>query len=564
MTPRPKGSKTVDPVIGSRLVNACWLAASFGGATLQYRLLAQAQASALAEGAGQYQGTLIACLGIAWLAGQLVGRRLSKQAGRVAWGMSLLGTALAWSVSSSPGFALRLPLGGAVSHQIALAALAFPLALFSSAWMIKARPWPALGEETRLSASLVAVLAGLCTTWILPAWSGTIGVLLLLPLLSLDLWPAARCPLPEPRRTRAAARHRLGNARPPDGVPPGPAPAQCWLAGWWWSWLASRRQLPLTLLAGGVRVILTSVWLVVPTLYASSLAQGQRQEVLLWLLGGQICAVLLGAGALLTRTGRRLLGSSAAPALPPKAGRAGAAGWGMLLLTAICLAALGNPWLQAPWLLGLAIAVYTLAIGAWQRLFPRLLRGTAGEVGKARPSGAWELHESGGAQDLATMRLARDEFARRSASRWEHAFLMGVTLLTGALCDQWGIDPVLVLAGCVLMGIVAAAQLTARYIDRPLDTLGRSTPGASGRLQEFPATDALEVVLPASRPPVRRLRGEAGSGGQEPTTTAQPPISIPGVPAEGNSNRYAAQYHPFALSGEEGGFAHDNNGSDMH
>ena len=565
MTLRPKGSKTIDPVLGSRLVNAFWLAARFGGATLQFRLLAQALAGAGAEGVDRYQGTLIACLGIAWLAGKLVGRRLSRQAGRVTWGIWLLATALAWSVSSSPGFALRVPLEGGVFHLIALVLLAFLLAQFSSAWITQERPWPPLREGNVLIANLIEVLAGLCTAWILPAWSGTIGVLLLLPLLSLDLWPAARCPLPEPRWARGAAPALPGHPHPLEGGQQGQAAAQSAQAGWWWSWLASRHQLSLTLLASGVTIITASLWLVVPTLYAWELARSQSQEVLLWLLGGQLCALLLSGGALSSRWGRRLLGPSASTMAPAFHRMRLLVGWGVLVLAAICLAALGNPWLQAPWLLGLAIAVYTLAFGAWLGLFPRLLRETTAGVGKARPLRAWLLLDSGGAQDLAKIGLARDEFARRCASRWENAFLMGTTLLTGTLCDQWGVDPVLVLAGCALIGVIGLAMLTARYIDRPIDTQGRFTTGAVAQVQEFPATDALQAVAPSSRSPVRLFPDEGAGSEQEPMTAAQHTISVPGSPAEHDSNRFAAQFSPFPPSGdEEGGFAHDNNGRGIH
>lgn len=555
---RPKGSKTVDPMLGSRLLNAFWLAASLGGATLQFRLLAQALAAIQAEGAGQYQGTLIACLGIAWLAGQLVGRALSGQAGRVTWGIWLLGTALAWLVTTSPGFALSPPLDSAVLHLSALALLAFLLAQFSSAWMHQERPWPTLRAGTRLSASLVGVLVGLCAAWLLPDWSGTIGVVLLLPLLSLDLWPAVRCPLPEPSRGRAAASARLGNRHPGDAAQPGQGPQ----AGWWWSWLAGRRQLSLALLESGATVILASVWLVVPTLYAFSLERSQGLGILLWLLGGQMCALLLSGGALFTRAGRSLLGPSAYSIAPAFHNVTRLSGWGVLVLAAICLGVLGNPWLQAPWLLGLALAVYTLAIGSWQRLYPRLLRGSASENGAARPQGSWIFPEPGGAQDLTKIRLARDELARRCVSRWEKAFLMGMALLTGALCDLWGVDPVLVLAGCALMGVVALAMLSARYADRPIAVQGQSTSGAPERLEEFPATEALHAVAPASTTPVALLRVDGEGGVQEPMTSAQHQLSLPSSPAEHSSNRYAAQYSPFPVNGDdEDGFAHDNNGS---
>ncbi len=557
---RPKGSKTVDPVLGSRLLNAFWLAASLGGATLQFRLLAQALAASQAEGAGQYQGTLIACLGIAWLAGQMVGRALSGQAGRVTWGVWLLGTALAWLVTTSPAVALSLPPASAVLHLSALALLAFLLALFSSARMHQERPWPALRAGTRLAASLVGVLVGLCAAWLLPTWSGTIGVVLLLPLLSLDLWPAVRCPLPEPSRGRASASASLGNRHSGDAAQLG----QSTQSGWWWSWLAGRRQLSLMLLESGATVILTSVWLVVQTLYAFSLARSQGLGILLWLLGGQLCALLLSGGALLTRVGRSLFGPPTHSIAPAFHNATRLAGWGMLALAAICLGMLGTPWLQAPWLLGLALAVYTLALGSWQRLYPRLLRGNAPEEGAARPQRSWIFPEPGGAQDLAKIRLARDEVARRCVSRWEKAFLMGMTLLTGALCDLWGVDPVLVLAGCALLGVVALALLTARYADRPIDDQGQSTPGAAARLGEFPATEALQALSPSSTSPAALFRVDGERDAREPMTTAQPPVSWEGSPAEHSSNRYAAQYSPFALNGDaEGGSPHDDNGSAM-
>lgn len=554
---KPKGSKTVDPILGSRLFNTFWLAASLGGATLQLRLLAQALSLIQADGAGRFQGTLIACFGIAWLVGELVGHALCGRAGRVTWGTWLLGTALAWLVTASSGFAFRLPIPGGVFSLGALGLLAFLLALFSFSWMGQERPWPALRTGTRLTARLIGVLVGLCAAWLLPDWSGTIGVVLLLPLLSLDLWPAARCPLQEPRRTRVARTSLwVRNAPAWNAAQPGPAPAvQRMQVGWWWFWLASRRLLSLTLMESATTVILSSVWLVVPTLYALTLARVQGLGILLWLLGGQLCALLLSRGVLHTPAGRSLLATSAYTIGPAFHKLTRLAGWGMPVLIAACLGLLGNPWLQAPWLLGLAIAGYTLALELWLRLFPRLLRERAPATRLARPQGPWILPDSGDAPNLTRIRLARDDLARHCVSRWERAFLLGMALLTGSLCDLWGVDPVLVLAGCALMGIVALAMLCARYSERPVDIQDRFTSDTPDWAEGFPNTEDLQPVSHSTATRVHLYRVERGSDLQEPMTEAQQPINLSDTPNEHSSNRYAAQYSPFPIHrDDDGGF----------
>lgn len=519
---RPKGSKTVDPVTGKRLLNVCWLQASLGSFTLELRLREQALSAIHALGAGQYQGTLIAGIALAWICGTLPGRSLCLRASALTWGIWLLAVSLTWLALPSLGLSLATLFARDAVRLLSLSLLAALLALLCAAWTRQERAWPRVAEGTLQLSNLGGMLFGLVLTWLAPDVAGILGIALLLPLLLVDLWPAARCPLPRPVRHRS-----LPPARPVYGHTQRPLQAR-WNSAvrarsgrWWWFRLDQRGQLSLTLLASCGTIILTSVWSVVRTLYAWNLARSHALATLLWLQCGQLCAFLLGALALRGRQSRRLLGAPHHRIAPALRQPALLLGRGALPAGAVALAALGNPWLQTPWFLGLTLTGFTLGLAAWHRIHPRLLSSLAPELSEGRRHLPWTLPPATWAEDLAAQRVARDEQARRFVSRRETAILMSTVLLTGTLSDQWGIGPVLVLAGGTLMAAIGLASLTGKRGARQLaaasarDQQSRPACEPSSTLHAGPAaTGGRGSGSPVPRPPIRKREMMSASSEQ--------------------------------------------------
>jgi hypothetical protein len=561
---KPKGSKTVDPVTGQHLLNASWLAAGFGSATLQLRLLAQAVPALQGIGASRYLGSGIAALALAWLLGTRFGRALTRRGSAFGWGAWLLACALCWLVVTALGFTPALPLAPDLLHLAAFGLLALVLALVSAAWLAHERPWPAVGEGTAQGAGLVGILFGLAVTWVFPDWSGAAGCALLLPLLLLDLCPPARCPLPTPRGAHPPILSRPGEGRGAGG----PSSARRVAgrpthAGWWWPWLARRGQLAQTLLGSGVTLATASVWSVVPTLYALALAREQSLEVLLWLIGGQLAAFLVGATLLLSRGGMRLLGAPDHRIAPAVRRFAFAVEWSALGLAALGLAALGNPWQQAPWFLSLAIFGYTLAMGAWHRVYARLVPSLAPETGIEQHFSPWMMPQAA-VDDLAGMRRQRDELARRCVASWETVLLLVAIPLTGLLSDAWGIDPVLMLAGCVLLAGLGLALIVGSSPQRPSADADHhrqeSLPLPAGAQGVEPETGMLGRVSQ-----LEPSRDAAGYGSGERATTAQYQILLPHTAAEQTDREAVQDFAPLPLNRDEGGDEHAfGNGSTMY
>jgi hypothetical protein len=543
---------TVDPVTGQHLLNACWLAASLGSATLQLRLFAQALPSLDGIGAGRFLGTGVAVLALVWLLGTRLGHALARYGSAPGWGAWLLASTLTWLLVPALGLAPQATLAPDLLHLTACGTLAFLLALFGSAWLAHQRPWPAAGEGTSQVAGLCAVLFGLVLTWTLPAWSGAVGCALLLPLVLLDLCPRAFCPLPDPRQERLPVLSRPGGTRGAARVQSrhrdGPPPARTGL--WWWTWLARRGQLAQTLLGGVVLLTCASVWSVVPTLYALALARAGALFVLLWLAGGQLAACLLGAALVPTRGGRRLLLVGAVRMGPRTRQVAFALSWSALGLAALGLAALGNPWQQAPWFLGLALFGYTLGVGAWSRLHGRLLPLLAPDAGYEPRFVPWAVPQSTGTDDLVAQRRKLDEQGRLCVARWEETLLLVAVLLTGLLCDAWGIDPMLILAGCTITAGLGLSLIAASGGERP-----------SAQVDE----DVLEsrralvgVPVAGSRPPAARAEpwhtaSDTPSTGGERETTAQHRLFFPSPTGERPGRHPVQEYAPLPLNSEEGG-----------
>jgi hypothetical protein len=569
---RPKGSKTVDPSMGKRLLNACWLAASLGSFTLELRLLAQALSAIHTLGATQYQGTLIGGIALAWICGAMLGRSLSRHASALTWGIWLLAVSLIWLAIPSLGLSLAIPLTGDAVRLSALTVLAVLLAQLSAAWTSQERPWPRVAEGTIQLSSLGGILFGLVVTWLVPDVASFLGIALLLPLLLVDLWPASRCPLPRPVRHWSIQPAHPVYRNAPHALQVGCDNAPRARSGglWWWSWLDQRGQLSLVLLASCGKLVLTSVWSVVPTLYAWDLARTHALVILVWLQSGQLCAFLLGALALRSRLSRRLFGTPGHRIAPMLLQPAFVLGWGALLAGAAALAALGNPWLQTPWFLGLAITGFTLSMATWNRMRSRLLSSLTPELGDGQRHLPWILPSTAwGSEDLPAHRVARDKQARRCVSRWETALLMGTVLFTGFLSDQWGIDSVLVLAGGVIVASIGLAVLTSsrstRLLDAAsvLDQQSRSPWEIPAPLREWPAAASSSrsgsSVRSSALYPLKRESESSPHASREPTMTERQLIVTQRPSDEDHSSNFAARSADLPLDGEESG-----NGRTIH
>lgn len=547
---RPKGSKTVDPVTGQRLLNASWLAASFGSATLQLRLFAQALPALQAIGASRYLGTGIAVLALVWLLGARLGRVSVMRCSPAGWGAWLLASTLGWLLVPALGVNPALPLPPGLLQLAACGLLSALLALFSAAWLAHERPWPKVGEGTSQVAAMSAILFGLAVTWRFPEWSGAVGCALLLPLLLVDLCPVALCPragsrsaLP-PFLTRPRAAR--GTADPDSTRRALQLPMR---AGWWWAWLARRGQLSQTLLGSGVMLTCLSVWSVMPTLYALELARSHDLDVLFWLLGGQLAAYLVGAALLLTRKGLRLFRASALPMALDVRRLAFSVEWCSLGVVALGLTALGNPWQQDPWFLALALFGYTLAFGAWNRVHVRLL---ASHAPAAEPRYLPWTVQAAVVDDLAGLRLRRDELARRSVARWEMALLVVAIALTGAFGDAWGVDPVFMLAGCVLVASLGVALIAMSSAARPTQQVVEYE-----QQGDLGLSAAQETMLfagePGAEPSGLPRRATTTYTAGERSTTAQHALLLPQIAGEQTDSEAGRDSAPLPLASEEDG-----------
>ena len=356
--------RMTDPLVSRRVFNACWLSASLGISIIQMRLLAQAwQISPHA--------LVPACLVSAWMLGSLVGMRL--RTGPRIWGSSYLTCTLLWLAGPSV-LSWHLSLGVVPSplvSMVGLALVAFLLGASSTAWLVKPRAWPVVGERTALARSLVGLTVGLVAAWMLPAFAGLLALTCCFPLLALDFLLSGRAPLPMQGGMAATWVGRYWNvdrwqlqldrrARP-------------W--NWWWSFLRERSQdsqgyLPLSLLASGVAVILGGIWGAVPTPFAASLGATHTLDKLAWLLGGQLVILVLGTGLLFAA--RNVIGFPGRPVLVSVRSRVLTLALFMPVGMAGGLVALGLPFLQAPWWLAVSLAGYTLAGAVWGILLPRL------------------------------------------------------------------------------------------------------------------------------------------------------------------------------------------------
>ncbi len=444
----------LDLVVGRRIFNACWLAASLGVSILQIHLLAQAWQIS--------QHALIpAGLMSAWTLGALVGMRL-RNAART-WGVATLAGALLWL--GGPSVVMwHLPLVSVPSAWMSLVTLAL-VAVFlgasSTAWLAQQRAWPETGERILLVRSLVWLTFGLVVVWMLPSVAVLIALACCLPLFILDTSSTRRVPLPTGGGVAAAWVRRYWRL----DVQPLQLEQRAQPIGQSRNWLvecsqSSRGYVPLTLLASGIVITLSSVWGAVPTPFAATLSATHTLEKLGWLLGGQTGVVLLGT-CLLLFAARGVIGFPDRLVPPswqvPARLLAGAAPVGM----AAALAALGLPFLQAPWWLALSLAGYTLASAVWSLLLKRL-RPTVSTLAQSQRHLLLAQSRVVSTPLHLAYASAREAQVTRLLTTVEGLLITALTPLLGWLIDACGsVDAVLVSVGLGFLGMLLAGRVLA-------------------------------------------------------------------------------------------------------
>jgi hypothetical protein len=230
---------------------------------------------------------------------------------------------------------------------------------------------------------------------------------------------------------------------------------------WWWSYLLerardSREFVPLTLLASSSAVILGAVWGAVPTPFAAGLAETHELGKLVWLLGGQIVALAIGACSLLAA--RNVVGFPNRVVPTSWLARVFSLALCMLVILAGSLVTLGLPSLQAPWWLALSLASYTMAGAIWGLLLPRL-RPNMNTLFVAQR----HLFLRQGVNLPDTLQLAHRRAQETRLNRLvlitEGILIALLTPVLGVLIDLYGsVDRVLVLVGlCFLLALTLSA-----------------------------------------------------------------------------------------------------------
>jgi hypothetical protein len=461
MSQRYRVEKAIDQAIGRRILSTCWLLAGLGASTFQMLLLAQAWSLS-------QQAFVPACLASAWLLGALFGMRLRADA-RL-WGSSLVLGILLWfggtRFISWQTTTLLLPVG--IVLLLALAVLALLLGTICSAWLTQRRLWSPAAERITLARALVGTTAGLFVVWVLPAWTGLIGLTCVMPLLVFDLRFARRAP--QPGETGIVEAWVARYWRPDFRLLRLRTASLPW--NWWWSYLVERAQeskgyLLLTGLSSSAAVILGGVWGAMPTAFAGGMLETHELNKLGWLLGGQIIALVI--GVCWFRASRGVVGFP--DRLLPPSWQSRALSFSLLMLVVMggSLVTLGLPFLQAPWWLAVSLASYTLAAAVWGMLLPRL-RPSIGTLVFAQRH--LLLGQGMGLPD--TLHLAhgraQEERVTRLLMTAEGVLIAFFTPVVGLLIDFYGsFDRVLVIIGlCFLLGLTLLALISVvRSLKQP-------------------------------------------------------------------------------------------------
>lgn len=438
----------IDVVVGARLFNASWLITGLGICTLQMRLLAQAwQQSHLAVWA--------ACVAGGWLLGSLLTSRTGIEAHSPRTtrllGFGFAACALLWiRMPVAPNASLLSLSLVSLLEASEMVVVAILLGALSGAWLAQQRPWPSPNERVALSKGLCGTVVGLCIVWLLSAYAGAIGLLCLAPLLLLDCWPQAQCPLPTPGKlldiwydSNSATGRRLRLNR--RDLPP----------GWWRRYLAQRGRLFLTLLGSSAAIFLGAVWYAAPTPFAAGLVADHSAGTLGWLVAGQVIALCGGFACF--NVLRDVLGPP--DRLIPRRwqGRARAAAFSALAIAAGGLLALGWPTLQAPWSLAASLALYTLAAAAWGILLPRLKPTVKTIIMAQRHMLTHHITGPLVSKSQLVYEQAQEEYVTRTLATLEGLFTLLLAPWLGWCVDQVGVDATLRGAGLCFLAFVALA-----------------------------------------------------------------------------------------------------------
>jgi hypothetical protein len=335
------------------LAALCWLAASLALAVLQLRLFVSLLTL---DHAPLGVGTLIGLLALSWTLGVVLGRGWSPQGSTCLWSGLTLAVTLSCLWIVLPYLSLLQAQGRYPELVILLAACVCvtATAAVSTAWMSATRRWTS-GHTCQLLATGLPVVA-LCLVWFWPVWSNLVACVGLLPLLALDTLPDTWYPVQPEQKTITIE---------PEGAR---------LSGW-----EQRRMRTLVLLSLLVEVLLGALFSVLPTCYALQLFQQQQQSNLLWLLAGQISALLLCLLAFPRL--RNLAGISNSLPLRQQRGRA------IRVATVALLGAGGGLFaLSDAGGVGLAVSFcgYAIFLVCWQSLVSHLLTGSADDQKRQR------------------------------------------------------------------------------------------------------------------------------------------------------------------------------------
>jgi hypothetical protein len=203
--------------------------------------------------------------------------------------------------------------------------------------------------------------------------------------------------------------------------------------GWMWAWLRSESQLPLSLLAVGVDIMLIVIWGSIVTPFAAALRS--TSPLLVFLVLTQF-AVLL-TSRLLTGTRLRVLIGKPFRPLPQARRQMGRRLLLLVLLGLACCLLLFGFGLPLSWPFALVFGAYTFCGAFWSLLLPRVLltREMCARETPLSPS-VWQLPSEWPDQQV-TLAVAREQ--ERAVARWLEQMSLPFLLLGLPLCG-WLID----------------------------------------------------------------------------------------------------------------------------